>query len=51
LTTLTTTSLFGKLREYELEMNRLNDKEHEEKHMRSIALRAAGHRDGQDSSE
>ena len=51
LTILTTTSLFGKLREHELEMNRLNDQEHEEKHVRSIALRAVGHRDGQDSSE
>ena len=32
-------------------MNRLNDQEHEGKHMRSITLRVAGHRDGQDSSE
>ena len=48
---LTTTSLFGKLREHELEMNRLNDQENEEKHVRSIALRAIGHKDGQESSE
>jgi len=48
LTTLTTTSFFGMLREHELEMNRLNDQEHEEKHMRSIALRVFGHRDGQE---
>jgi len=42
LTTLTTTSLFGKLREHELEMNRLNDQEHEEKHVMSIALKVVG---------
>ena len=51
LTTLTTTSLFGKLREHGLEMNQLNDQENEEKHVKSITLRVAGHRDGQDSSE
>ncbi|XP_068503790.1 uncharacterized protein [Phaseolus vulgaris] len=51
LTTLTRASLFGKLREHELEMNWLNDQEHEEKCVRSIALRVVGHRDGQDSSE
>ena len=48
---MTTTSLFGKLREHELEMNMLNDQEHEEKHVRSIALKVVGHRDGQESSE
>jgi len=51
LTTFTTISLFGKLREHELEMNRLNDQEYEEKHVRSIALKVVGHRDGQESSE
>jgi len=51
LTTLTTTSLFGKLREHKLEMNRLNDQEHEEKHVRNIALKATGHKDRQESSE
>jgi len=51
LTALTTTSLFCRLREHEFEMNRLNDQEHEEKHVRSIALRVVGHKDGQDSSE
>jgi len=51
LTTLTITSLFGKLREHELQMNRLNDQENEEKHVGSIALRVVGHKDGQDSSE
>ena len=43
--------MFGKLREHELEMNRLNDQENEEKHVRNIALRTTGHKDGQDSSE
>jgi len=51
LTTLKTTSLFGKLREHELEMNRLNDQEHEENHVRSIALKTVGHKDCQVSSE
>jgi len=51
LTTLTTTYLFGKLREHELEMNQLSDQEHEEKHMRGITLRVVGHKNGQDSSE
>jgi len=46
LTTLITTSLFGKLREHEIEMNQLNDQEHEEKHVRNIALRVVGHKDG-----
>jgi len=46
LTTLTTTSLFGKLREDKLEMNQLNDQEHEEKHVMSIDLRDVGHKDG-----
>jgi len=40
LTSLTTTSLFGKLREQELEMNRLNVQESEDKHVRNIALKA-----------
>ena len=41
LTSLTTTSLFGKLREHELEMNRLNIQENEDKHVRNIALKIA----------
>jgi len=32
-------------------MNRLNDQQHEEKHIRSIALKAAGHKNCQESSE
>ena len=38
LTSLTTTSLFGKLREHELEMNRLNIQENDDKHVRNIAM-------------
>ena len=51
LTSLTTTSLFGKLREYELEINRLNVQESEDKDVRNIALKAAKHKKKQDSSE
>jgi len=51
LTSLTTTSFFGKLREHELEMNRLNVQESEDKHVRSIALKAAKHKIKQDSSD
>ena len=39
LTTLTTISLFCKLREHELEMNRLNEQETEEKQVKGIALK------------
>jgi len=39
LTTPSTASLFGKIREHELEMNRLNEQENEEKHVKSIALK------------
>jgi len=48
---LTTTSLFGKLKEHELEMNRLNVQENEDKHMRNIALKVVGHKSCQDSSD
>jgi len=51
LTSLTTTSLVGKLREHELEMNRLNVQECEDKHVRRIALKAAKHKSKQDSSD
>ena len=51
LTSLTTASLFGKLGEHELEMNRLNVQESEDKHVRSIALKAAKHKSKQDSSD
>ncbi|XP_068461792.1 protein gar2-like [Phaseolus vulgaris] len=51
LTSLTTTSLFGNLREHELEMNRLNVQESEDKHVRNIALKSAKHKNNQDSSD
>ena len=51
LTSLTTASLFGKLREHELEMNKLNVKESEDKHVRNIALKAAKHKKKQNSSD
>ena len=51
LTSLTTVSLFGKLREHELEMNRLNVQENEDKHVRNIALKAARHKNNEDSSD
>jgi len=37
---MTTASLFGKLREQELEMDKLSVKENEDKHVRTIALEA-----------
>jgi len=51
LTSLTTASLFEKLREHELEINRLNVQESEGKHVRKIALKAAKHKNKQDSSD
>ena len=45
------TSLFGKLREHELEMNQLNVQESEDKHVRSIALKASKHKGKQESSD
>jgi len=50
LTSLSMTSLFGKLREHELEMNRLNVQKSEDKHVRSIALKASKHKGKQESS-
>ncbi|XP_068475036.1 uncharacterized protein [Phaseolus vulgaris] len=51
LASLTMASLFGKLREHELEMNKLNVQESEDKHVRSIALKDAKHKSKQDSSD
>jgi len=48
LTTLNTASLFGKLREHELKMNRLNDQENKEKHVKRIALKVTGQKGDQD---
>jgi len=39
LTTLSSTALFGKLREHELEMNRFKDQENGDRKVRSIALK------------
>ena len=41
LTTLSTTALFGKLREHEIEMNRFKEQENGERKARSIALKTA----------
>jgi len=38
---LSTAALFGKLREHEIEMNRLKEQESGERKARSIALKAA----------
>jgi len=51
LTSLSMASLFGKLREHELEINRLNVQESEDKHVRSIALKAVKHKNKQESSD
>jgi len=51
LTSMTATSLFGKLREHELEMNRMVVQESEDKQSKGIALKACNHKQQQDSSE
>jgi len=51
LTSMSTTPLFGKLREHELEMNHLFFQENEDKHNKGIALKTAEHRRCQDSSD
>jgi len=51
LTSLSMASLFGKFREQELEMNRLNVQEREDKHVRSIALKVVKHKSKQESSD
>jgi len=48
---LTIASLFGKLREHELERNQINDQENEEKHVKSITLRDVDQKGVQESSE
>jgi len=48
---MTTASLVGKLREHELVMKRLNVQENEDKHVRNISPKAAGHKNSQDSSD
>jgi len=51
LTSMTAASLFGKLREHELEMNRLVVQESEDKHNKGIALKAANQKKHQDSND
>jgi len=51
LTSLITNSLFGKLREHELEMNKLNVQESEDKHVKNIALKVGKHKINQASSD
>ena len=51
LTSLTTASLLGKLKEHELEINRLNIQESEDKHVRNIALKTVKHKNNQVSSD
>jgi len=48
---MTTVSLFGKLRENELEMNRLVVQESEDKHNKGIALKVFNQKKQQDSSD
>ena len=48
---MTITSLFGKLREHEIEMNKLVVQESEVKHNKGIALKAANQKRKQDSSD
>jgi len=50
LTSLTTT-LFGKLREHELEMNMLNVQENKDNHVRNIVLKVSKHKINQASSD
>jgi len=50
LTSMTATSLFDKLREHELEMNRLSVQESEDKHNKGITLKDCNHKQQQDSS-
>ena len=45
------TSLFGKLKEHELEMNQLNVQESKDKHVRSLALKAVKHKGKQESND
>jgi len=51
LTSMTIASLFGKLREHELEMNRLVAQESEDKHSKGIALKVGNQKKQQDSSD
>jgi len=48
---MTTASLLGKLREHELEMDRLFVQENEDKHVKGISLKTTEHRRCQESSD
>jgi len=48
---MTIASLFGKLREHELEMDRLNLQENEDERVKTIALKVVGNKSCQDSSD
>jgi len=50
LTSMTVAALFGKLREHELEINRLVVQESENKHNKVITLKACNHKQQQKSS-
>ena len=45
---MTTTALFGKLREHELEMIRLNEQEHGDRKQKGIALKSAVQKEDND---
>ena len=51
LTSMNIASLFGKLREHELEMDRLNLRENEDKRVKTIALNVVGNKSCQNSSD
>jgi len=51
LTSMTFASLFGKLREHELEIHRINVQESEDKHNKSIALKACKQQPDSSGSE
>jgi len=48
---MTIASLFGKLREHELEMDRLNLQENKDKRVKTIALKVVGNKNCQNSSD
>ena len=50
LTSMSVASLFGKLREHELEINRLAIQESEGKHNKSITLKACNHKQQPDTN-
>ena len=51
LTSMTTTSLFGKLRKHELEINKLFVQENKDNHAKGIVLKTIGHKRCQESND